>query len=70
MNGCCLTPSDKFSALSWREQVPYVIFVQDQHVPLDMYNAGSPWQHANPLGHIIPNPSQPVCSFCLMCRFR
>ena len=66
MSDCCLTPTQQFSAISWREQVNDEIrFDLDQHAELDFYSASSLKQqsadrHVAPLGHIILIPSQPV----------
>ena len=46
MTDCCLTPTQQFSDISWREQVNFqwdddeVRFVLDQHA-LDFYSASS-----------------------------
>ena len=64
-----LTPTQQYSAISWREQVNFqlngddVRFVLDLHAYL--YSASSLKQqfaerYVAPLGHIILIPSQPV----------
>jgi hypothetical protein len=64
----CLTPTQKFSALSWWEQVNFQWdddeghFVLDKQVLLDFYSTSSLKQqsadrHVAPLGHIIMIPS-------------
>jgi len=71
VSGCCLTPTQQFSAISWREQVHFqcdddeVRFVLDQHAGLDFYSASllkqkSADRHVAPFGHNILIPSQPV----------
>jgi hypothetical protein len=71
VSGCCLTPTQQFLAISWREQVhcqcddDEVRFVQDQHTELYFHTASSLKQqiagrHVAPLGHIILIPSQSV----------
>jgi hypothetical protein len=79
VSDCCLTPTQQFSAISWREQDNFhwdddeVRFVLDQHAELDFYSASSLKQqsadrYVAQLGHIILIPSQPVCSHSLMLR--
>jgi hypothetical protein len=64
----CLTPTQKFAALSWWEQVNFQWdddeghFVLDKQVLLDFYSTSSLKQqsadrHVAPLGHIIMIPS-------------
>jgi hypothetical protein len=64
VSGCCLKPTQHFSAISWREQVNFqwnddeFRFVLDQHAELDIHSASSLKQHSAgrhvvPLGHII-----------------
>ena len=44
MSDCCLTPTQQFSAIYWREQVNFqwdddeVRYVLDQHAELDFYS--------------------------------
>ena len=68
MSDWCLTPTQKFSALSWWEQVNFQWdddeghFVLDKQVLLDFYSTSSLKQqsadrHVAPLGHIIMIPS-------------
>ena len=69
VSDCCLTSTQQFAAISWREPVNFqwdedVRFVLDQHAELDFYRASSLKQqsagrHVSPLGYILI-PSQPV----------
>jgi hypothetical protein len=76
VSDCCLTPTQQFSAILWREQVNFqlyddeVRFVLDQHAELDAYSASSLKQqstdrHVAPRRHIILIPSQPVFALYL-----
>ena len=68
VSDCCLTPTQQFSAISWREvnfqwDDDEVHFVLDQHAELDFYSASSLKQQSADryvalLGHIILIPSQ------------
>jgi hypothetical protein len=71
VSNCCLTHSQNFLAISWREQVNFqwdddeVRFGIDQLAQLDFNSASSlkqqsPGRHVAPLGHIILIPRQPV----------
>jgi len=71
VSDCCLTPTQHFSAISWREQVNVqwdddeIGFVLGQHAELDFYSARSLKQqsagrHDAPLGHIMLIQNQPV----------
>ena len=77
---CCFTPSNIFSAISWREQVIFqwddgeICFVLDQHIYwIFFYSASSLTQqssgrHVASLRHMILIPSHPAFAVSLQCR--
>jgi hypothetical protein len=79
LNTFYLTPSEYFSAISWREPVPFwrdddddVLFDLVQRAGLDFFNSAIllkqrfPGRHVAPHAHTNPLPSQHVFAFTIM----
>jgi hypothetical protein len=68
VSDCCLTPTQQFSPIPWREQINFqldddgVLFVLDQQIfsSASSLKQQSTDRHVSPLEHIILILSQPV----------